>query len=139
MEERYKVLKSSILSKPSDTRYVIVDTKDGVIVDDANGYGYKSITSAKRAWGYKQQTPAERTEQLKRYCVILNWMDEHQEVVGFILDCIFYALKEHREVEPSEIEPYIDTTKFTAQQFIYVLNHESQIRRMLQQKKKKRK
>lgn len=134
MEERYKVLKSSILSKPSDTRYVIVDTKDGVIVDDANGYGYKSITSAKHAWGYKQQTPAERTEQLKRYRGILNWMDEHQEVVGFILDCIFYALKEHREVEP-----YIDTTKFTAQQFIYVLNHESQIRRMLQRKKKKRK
>lgn len=139
MDERHKVMKSAILSTPQETRYVIVDTQEGKIVDDANGYGYKSITSAKRAWGYKSQTPAERSEQLNRYRQILKWMDEHQDTVGFILDGIFYALKEHREVEPSEIEPYIDTTKFTAQQFMYVLNHESQIRRMLQQKKKKRK
>ena len=40
--EEYKIYKSTELSKPYDDRYIVVSTETGEIVDDAQGYGYKS-------------------------------------------------------------------------------------------------
>ena len=39
------VVQSDALSKYDDKRYVIVDKETGELLDDANGYGYKSMTN----------------------------------------------------------------------------------------------
>lgn len=36
-----------------EVRYCIVDKKTGRVLDDANGYGYKSAYKAHKAYGYK--------------------------------------------------------------------------------------
>ena len=37
----------------TETRYVLVDTDTGEIVDDAQGYGYDTAQKAQRAYRYK--------------------------------------------------------------------------------------
>jgi len=38
----------------SETRYRIVDTETGEILDDAQGYGYKTAQKAHTAWNFKK-------------------------------------------------------------------------------------
>ena len=46
MYKQYKAMESETLSKPFDPRYVVVDTITGEIVDDAQGWGFKSKEGA---------------------------------------------------------------------------------------------
>lgn len=41
-----KAIKSEVLSSRRSERYVIVDTETGEILDDAQGFGYKSAPKA---------------------------------------------------------------------------------------------
>ena len=54
-EKTYKVVESKKLSTYDEKRYIIVDVKTGKILDDAHGYGYKSIKKAYSAYGYKKK------------------------------------------------------------------------------------
>lgn len=47
------VAKSAELSKKYEPRYVIINEETGEILDDANGYGYKSQKAAHKSWAYK--------------------------------------------------------------------------------------
>ena len=38
-----------------EKRYVLVDTETGEIVDDAQGYGYRTAYGAHKAYGWKQK------------------------------------------------------------------------------------
>lgn len=50
----YTVIRSSRLSKPNDVRYIVVNLNDkDQVLDDASGYGYKSISAAQKGYGYK--------------------------------------------------------------------------------------
>ena len=48
-----KVVESKTLSGPYDRRFVVVDEEIGNVLDDAQGYGYKSKQKAMAAWSYK--------------------------------------------------------------------------------------
>ena len=41
-------------------RYVVVDGATGAVLDDANGYGYKTEKNALRAYYYKLYSPNYR-------------------------------------------------------------------------------
>ena len=47
MERKYGYLER-------ETRFVIMDLETGEILDDAQGYGYKTAVKAHRAYGWKQ-------------------------------------------------------------------------------------
>ena len=50
----YTIIRSSRLSKPNDVRYIVVNLNDkDQVLDDASGYGYKSISAAQKGYGYK--------------------------------------------------------------------------------------
>ncbi|MCD8083215.1 MAG: hypothetical protein LUE86_06880 [Clostridiales bacterium] len=51
--KNYRVEKSESLSKCCEPRYVLVDAKTGEVLDDAQGYGYKSVEKAHAAYAYK--------------------------------------------------------------------------------------
>lgn len=54
IENKYlKAVQSDELSKPYYNRYVMIDTRTGEILDDAQGYGYKTIKKAFAAFCYK--------------------------------------------------------------------------------------
>ena len=53
MKEFISIARSSKLSTFCNDRYVIVNKVTNKIIDDANGYGYKSYETAKAAVNYK--------------------------------------------------------------------------------------
>ena len=54
-EENYIAIVSQRLSKPGDTRYVIIDKQTQQEVDTCNGRGYKSPQSAHKSFAFKQR------------------------------------------------------------------------------------
>ena len=71
-------------SNPYDPRYVVVDNASGKILDDAQGYGYKSRQKATAAYNYKTKDPAKKSAWAKKKQVILKWMKEHKSFVDAI-------------------------------------------------------
>lgn len=59
----YIVAKSAELSKQYEPRYVIVNEETGEILDDANGYGYKTIQTAHKGWGTKVNQKKKKTNK----------------------------------------------------------------------------
>jgi len=76
-----------------DKRYCIVDAETGEILDDAQGYGYKSIRKAHAAWAYKTKGPKERAAFDANYKKIWDWLKEHQELLDLLEDEALYCLK----------------------------------------------
>lgn len=66
MNKQYKaiVYKSSISSDKTGIRYAIMDMVSGKIVDDAQGYGYKSVQKAYAGWAYKNRDKSRDAEKV---------------------------------------------------------------------------
>ena len=71
----------------SQGRFAIIDAETGEILDDANGYGYKSKQNAMRAWNYKTQPKDENVEKFKR--TIYDWWKQQHELSDLI-DAIMF-------------------------------------------------
>lgn len=67
-EENYIAIVSQRLSKPGDTRYVIIDKQTQQEVDTCNGRGYKSAQSAHKSFAYKmrRQQQSARARQMQQ-------------------------------------------------------------------------
>ena len=63
MNKRYKaiVFSSPLNSEKAGIRYAIKDIETGEIVDDAQGYGYRSAQKAYAGWAYKNRGSDPRT------------------------------------------------------------------------------
>ena len=59
----------------SETRYVITSKETGEILDDAQGYGYKSKQKAHVAWTYKHRDKVKEAERKKLYKEINTWVN----------------------------------------------------------------
>lgn len=79
MQEVHAV-RSPCLSKLGDDRYVIVDAETGEIIDDAQGYGYKSPQKAHASWSYKANK-GKRKSEAKKQNKVRKWMKQHK---GFV-------------------------------------------------------
>lgn len=79
-----KVVKSVSLSNYSDTRFVVVNAETGEIVDDAQGYGYKTIQGAYKAWAYKTRDRSKDAEKKKRQQQIKSFLKEHKGLADAI-------------------------------------------------------
>ena len=66
-EENYIAIVSQRLSKPGDTRYVIIDKLTQQEVDTCNGRGYKSAQAAHKSFSFKmrRQQQSERARQMR--------------------------------------------------------------------------
>lgn len=90
MEKTYKAIISDSLSGKYDPRYVIVSTETGEILDDAQGYGYKSAPKAYAAFGYKNRSPKEIQKKKKKERLIATWCKENK---SFIRDLDQFAFE----------------------------------------------
>ena len=63
MNKKYKaiVLDSRNAGDKVEIRYAIKDMESGEIVDDAQGYGYKSAQKAYAGWSYKNRDKSRDT------------------------------------------------------------------------------
>ena len=94
----YKVIESKELSSAWDKRYIVVDENDNIL-DDAQGYGYKSIQNAHKAWTYKNKDKSKdkQKQQLKKQ--IKQWLKENPKIEDQIETELFYALKDGEDIE----------------------------------------
>ena len=75
------VIRSTVLSKDFDDRFVIIDKDTGELLDDAQGYGYKTAQKAHAAWSYKTRDKSKDAEKAARTRHIRKWMKENP---GFV-------------------------------------------------------
>lgn len=66
LEKNFKAVYSDTLSKRFDQRFVIVQLDTGEILDDAQGYGYKSKPKAYKAYAYKCKQRKKHLHSIKR-------------------------------------------------------------------------
>ena len=133
----YKVIRSKQLSKGYDNRYVIVDKKTNQVLDDANGYGYKSKENAHRCWTYKNRSQEDRNKINKKYEAVIKWIDKNKKIIDELDNIAFYAFKDGDELTTKDIEKVIGKhQEFTTRQFIYVYHNYNKVKRNLRKKKK---
>ena len=85
------VMEDSKLSKGYEKRFVVVDKNTGEILDDAQGYGYKTIRSAYSAYAYKTRDKSKDKEKLAKKKHIQKWMKEHRDFVK-MMDTIAFEI-----------------------------------------------
>lgn len=67
------VVKSEVLSSNYDIRYVVVDKDTGEVLDNAQGYGYRTVQAAYKAWAYKTRDRSKDKEKAQRRKEIRSW------------------------------------------------------------------
>lgn len=76
-----------------EMRYCIVSTDTGEVLDDAQGYGYKTAQKAYSAYAYKTRDKSkDKDKQLKKKH-IQQWMKEHKAFVKAMDDTAFEIVK----------------------------------------------
>ena len=99
MEKKYKAISTIVTQEPrteydSETRekrYVIIDTESGEIVDDAQGYGYKTAQKAYAGWSYKNRDKSKDKEKAEKERIIARWMRENKKFVR-LLDRVAFEI-----------------------------------------------
>ena len=84
---------SERLSSSYDKRYVIVNTSTGEILDDAQGYGYRSPQKAYAGYAYKTRDKSKDAERKARKNQIRKWLKENKEFVDELDICAFDCVK----------------------------------------------
>ena len=108
------VILSETLSREYDRRYVVIDKDTGEVLDDAQGYGYRSIPKAHAAYVYKTRDKSKDAEKLARKKHILQWLSEHKDFARLMeaaaFDCVkcgepFNAALVKKLLRENELEP----------------------------------
>lgn len=140
-----KAIKSEVLSSRRSERYVIVDTETGEILDDAQGFGYKSAPKAYAAFNYKNKSDKEKLDQMEHYVKVFKWMISHKDVIRYFDDIEFYSVKYPGEYEPVSIKDAQEIMKeydpedvgfFKPKDLKYVWNHSKMISKWIKNHKK---
>lgn len=93
MKKTVKAIKSEMLSKEYEARYILVDQETGEILDDAQGYGYKTRRNAYAAFSYKMRDRSKDQGREEREEYIRKWMREHKSFVRFFDQIAFEIVK----------------------------------------------
>ena len=98
-EKSYKAVVSSKLSRGYERRWVIVDNETGKVLDDAQGYGYKSAQKAYAGYGYKAKRPVVNGVRTKTEADIqleqtVRWMKANG-ILDDLNDLSLYAWKDN--------------------------------------------
>lgn len=75
--------------------YAIADAETGEILDDAQGYGYKTAQNAYRCWYYKHRDKSKDREKRKKESKIKEWLKNHRkDIEEDLQDTQWYYIKD---------------------------------------------
>lgn len=74
--------------------WVIIDDKTGEILDDAQGYGYRSAVNAHKAWAYKSMPKKEKRRREVELRHARRFWREHKTLADTVDDAAFIAMKD---------------------------------------------
>lgn len=102
--ERYKVIKHHeavfVKNEPwndmpeydtFEMRFRIVSTETGAVLDDAQGFGYKTAQKAYAAYTYKNRDKSKDAEKRAKEKEIKQWMKENKSFVN-LMDCLAFEI-----------------------------------------------
>ena len=98
-DDEYSSLEGDWPGARKVARYVIVDSSTGKIIDDANGYGYKSKQSAYKAGYYKLNR--KKIESNKR--IVKSFLKSHKDFADNVEWAMFDDLKCNEEFTIEEL------------------------------------
>lgn len=75
-----------------EDRYVIVEKESGKTIDNAQGYGYKSFASAKKAMWYRFEGGKKKTDNTQPEAV--KFWKNNPAIKAFVNDFYMYNFKE---------------------------------------------
>lgn len=111
-----------------ETRYQIIDADTGEVLDDAQGYGYRTPQKAHAAWAYKHPSKNSSRPNKNTERKIRRWMADYKKFCSGLEDYCFDILKETQGKRsfPSakELQEFLleedPEVPFTAKQFRWV-------------------
>lgn len=95
-----QVVKSKELSDWFDNRYVIINKETQEVVDDAQGYGYKSKEKALASWAYKNRNK----KIIQKETAIKKWIKKHTEFDKLMEEYAWYAFKDGDKLDSNIVE-----------------------------------
>lgn len=123
------VERSASLSSRYEDRYVVVNVETGEIVDNAQGYGYKTKQKAHAAWAYKTRDKSKDKEKQAERRKIRYWLKQHKEVQDDVESLWLDAMKNYEDVKLNaktmrQILKNNDLeVDFSIRDLIYILTH----------------
>jgi hypothetical protein len=109
-----------IAIRNSEDRYVVVDKDTGEILDDAQGYGFKTAEKAYKCFHYKHRSQEQRDKEKE----IKAWIKDHKEFVDGLEDVEFYQLKSGGTLNSKIVAELLKESglnvNFTAKEFLAV-------------------
>ena len=82
------VVEDGRLSTQFEKRFIVIDKNTGEILDNAQGYGYKTVRNAYAAYAYKTRDKSKDKEKLAKKRQIQQWMKEHKAFVK-MMDMVY--------------------------------------------------
>lgn len=76
------VIEDEKLSKGYDRRFVVIDKDTGEILDDAQGFGYKTVQNAYSAYTYKHRDKKKDKIRKEKEKHIRKWMHDNKDFVN---------------------------------------------------------
>ncbi len=139
MAKTIKAVRSEQLSSSYDDRFVIVDLETGEILDDAQGYGYKSAQKAHIGYNYrnKQSSKPKKRRGHSKEIAVYKWLKRNSNVEDAFYDAEFMAAKYPGEYEGVttayakdilESNPDVD---FSAKTLVWVWNNQDTVKRWM--------
>lgn len=105
MNKKYKVISYEVPFKDNDInknpweielheiRFCVVDAITGEVLDDAQGFGYKTAANAYKAYAYKTRDKTKDKEKQQKRKEILAWMKKNRSFVRLMDDYAFLIAK----------------------------------------------
>lgn len=78
---------------PSEERFCVVNAETGEILDDAQGYGYRTPQKAHAAWSYKCTPASVRAANVKHVKRVQAWIKAQKGLVEAMEDEAFLIAK----------------------------------------------
>ena len=88
------VVEDGRLSTQFEKRFIVIDKNTGEILDNAQGYGYKTVRNAYAAYAYKTRDKSKDKEKLAKKRQIQQWMKEHKAFVKMMDTVAFEIAKD---------------------------------------------
>lgn len=88
-----QAVRSDSLSEEFDDRFVIVNTETGEILDDAQGYGYRTAQKAYAAYRYKNRDRSKDKRRKQEEKKIRQWWQAHRELSELLEQFAFEIAK----------------------------------------------
>ncbi len=107
-ESAVRVVVSPALSDGYDRRHVVVDAATGAVIDDAQGYGYKTAQNAHRAHAYKSVSPAKKRQREGIKKSVRRWCAEHSDFMSDIEQSMLYAMKDGDNFTESDVSALLE-------------------------------